>query len=935
MSRQRNVVVGHRARAALHLAFVIAVFLTSTALAITPAAAVTPGAENVKSFWWDEGGYSLEYRDSVVPGTCPNGCRYTLNLYGYIDTGRSEPQRQVLAEGSVSAGDSLDFTMSGAISMPGPLVRVSVSLDLVGENELGGLNSFGSGGSWTPVRRYMVSGVADRDLRQAVGGYIYASADPCVRFRSLPSPSPDAYSLCVPRYQALMQAGRTSEERLSDAPLYAFALAVRNAVGFAPFQEWVRDLIRRPYGMAPVTWSSPTPDDGEKVTARLGRTATFQLRASDPDGELVTISDLGLPLGLTCTDSHDGIVAVRDCAWSPSVGGFHQVTFDATDTSGSSAGQRTYRVGSGTYVALGDSYSSGEAVGNYDAGTDTYTNGCHRSPGAYPRLVDDDASVPAGVRLVACSGSTSPDLFTGPNHNFVGEATPQANALNEDTELVTLTMGGNDSGFSAILQECMFGWELLPLNNCSGDDEKADNPVNAAFDALAGPSGRADIVSYDEQFRRIRELAPNARVAVLGYPRFFRTGGTTFFTCSNVSSTDQNWVNSKVDELNRIIEAKAKAHGFVYVDYAVPGTGTDRFEGHRLCEVGGGEEREWFKDIQLGPQRIRQESFHPDADGHRAMAAAVLDALRVAQGKVFTLSPGESAVESVTVPPGQQRLSITTQWPGSDFVLSAISPSGRKYTRGAVPADVEHAVGPTFERLAIPQPEPGEWKVVVFAADVKEHGEDVRLTSYVEQRPNRRPVAALKYRQNGSTVEVDGTDSTDPDGQLVDYLIDWGDGSVTRDPSGRHTYKQAGRYDVSMRVTDNDGSVDFDSVGGFNVTMYRFGGFSKPLKPEPYMNSARAGSTLPVKWTLFRSDGAPVTAPTSFVNVQVQQVDCVAGSRIGQATAARSPSGLQSPSAGSWQYDVATSKQWAGSCRTLTVMLDDGITEGRSVRVRF
>ncbi len=272
MSRQRDVVVGHRARAALHLAIVIAVFLTSTVGATTPATAdstsilganavptpaFTSGADGVKSFWWDEGGYSLEYRDSVAPWNCPDpdGCRYTLTLVGRTDRSGSEPpQRQVLVERTVRSGESLDFTMSGPLSMPGPLFSVRVVSDLVGPNGVGGLMSMGTTGL-APVRRYGVSGYVDRALHVAMRYHIYALADPCERFRTLPRPDPDAYSLCVPRYQALMQAGRTPEERLSDAPLYAFALAVRNAVGFEAFQGWVRDLIRRPYDPA----SSSTP----------------------------------------------------------------------------------------------------------------------------------------------------------------------------------------------------------------------------------------------------------------------------------------------------------------------------------------------------------------------------------------------------------------------------------------------------------------------------------------------------------------------------------------------------------------------------------------------------------------------------------------------------------------------------------------------------
>lgn len=232
-------------RAALRLILVVAILLASSVGSIAPATAVTPGAENVKSFWWDGGHYNLEYRDSVVVGTCPKDCRYTLTLFGFREDTFGSFQ-QVLSEGSVSAGDTLDFSLSGAITMPGPLASISVALELVGENERGGFNSYGSGGSWTDVRRYMVAGFADRDLREALQPFVEGN-NPCVRFKRLSTPRPDAYSLCVVRYQTLMQAGPTWRERLSDAPLYAFALGLRNDVGFVPFKEWINDLIRRPY----------------------------------------------------------------------------------------------------------------------------------------------------------------------------------------------------------------------------------------------------------------------------------------------------------------------------------------------------------------------------------------------------------------------------------------------------------------------------------------------------------------------------------------------------------------------------------------------------------------------------------------------------------------------------------------------------------------
>src|SRR3954468_17602736 len=75
------------------------------------------------------------------------------------------------------------------------------------------------------------------------------------------------------------------------------------------------------------------------------------------------------------------------------------------------------------YVALGDSYSSGEGNRGYVPPTDTPANKCHRSPHAYGVRLQHD--VPTLGRLVfhACSGAVTDDFYTkgasnGSRHNL-------------------------------------------------------------------------------------------------------------------------------------------------------------------------------------------------------------------------------------------------------------------------------------------------------------------------------------------------------------------------------------------------------------------------------------------------------------------------------------------------------------------------------------
>jgi len=61
-------------------------------------------------------------------------------------------------------------------------------------------------------------------------------------------------------------------------------------------------------------------------------------------------------------------------------------------------------------------------------------------------------------------------------------------------------------------------------------------------------------------------------------------------------------------------------------------------------------------------------------------------------------------------------------------------------------------------------------------------------------------------------VEFDGDLSLDPDGTLVSYDWDFGDGVRVSGPTASHTYTSAGTYTARLKVTDNDGLKAFDAA---------------------------------------------------------------------------------------------------------------------------
>ncbi|WP_210480609.1 PKD domain-containing protein [Naasia sp. SYSU D00948] len=72
---------------------------------------------------------------------------------------------------------------------------------------------------------------------------------------------------------------------------------------------------------------------------------------------------------------------------------------------------------------------------------------------------------------------------------------------------------------------------------------------------------------------------------------------------------------------------------------------------------------------------------------------------------------------------------------------------------------------------------------------------------------NEAPTAAFEASATGFSVTVDGSNSTDPDGQIAKYEWDFGDGATGSGATENHTYATAGTYDVVLTVTDDDGAT--------------------------------------------------------------------------------------------------------------------------------
>lgn len=236
-------------------------------------------------------------------------------------------------------------------------------------------------------------------------------------------------------------------------------------------------------------------------------------------------------------------------------------------------------VAAGTdYVALGDSYSSGVGSGSYLSSS----GDCKRSTKAYPYLWQATHSV-SSFSFPACSGATTSDVMSG-----------QLATLTSATDLVSISVGGNDAGFSDVMTTCV----LQSDADCLARIDTAKSYVDSTL------PGRLDTV-----YSAIRAKSPAARVVVLGYPRFYQLGTT----CLGLSGTKRAAINDAADHLDAALAKRAADHGFAFGDVRTT------FTGHELCSGSA-----WLHSLSL---LNIGESYHPTAAGQSGGYLPVLNSL--------------------------------------------------------------------------------------------------------------------------------------------------------------------------------------------------------------------------------------------------------------------------------------------------------------------
>ncbi|SMF78861.1 SGNH/GDSL hydrolase family protein [Streptomyces sp. Amel2xC10] len=227
------------------------------------------------------------------------------------------------------------------------------------------------------------------------------------------------------------------------------------------------------------------------------------------------------------------------------------------------------------YVALGDSYSSGVGANSYIASS----GGCQRSTNAYPYLWNASHSY-SSFAFNACSGARTDDVLAN-----------QLGSLDADTAFVTLTIGGNDAGFSDVMRTC-----ILSIRSVCHDRVMQVYPyISSTLPA-----------KFDNLYSAIRTKAPNAKVVVLNYPQPYELNNGF---CAGLTNDSRYDLNSATEALNSLISQKARQYGFSVAN------ADSTFSNHRICN-----DDSWLYDLNLSDIGV---SYHPKPAGQRAYLQAL------------------------------------------------------------------------------------------------------------------------------------------------------------------------------------------------------------------------------------------------------------------------------------------------------------------------
>jgi lysophospholipase L1-like esterase len=250
-----------------------------------------------------------------------------------------------------------------------------------------------------------------------------------------------------------------------------------------------------------------------------------------------------------------------------------------------------------SYVSLGDSYTAGPLIPLQE----TDPLGCLRSDHNYPHLVAGALGV-STFRDPSCSGAETSDM-TSPQGVSPGPNPPQFDSLDANTQLVTLGIGGNDIGFTEIIENCSSptptGHPCQDHYVVNGHDELAQRIADTAPKVAAVLQG-------------IHRRSPKASVFVVAYLAILPETGPGCWPQLPIAPDDVPYLRGVENELNGMLAQQAAANRAGFVDAYTASIG------HDACQLPG---TRW---VEPAVPTTPAAPVHPNLFGMQGYAAAVL-----------------------------------------------------------------------------------------------------------------------------------------------------------------------------------------------------------------------------------------------------------------------------------------------------------------------
>ncbi|MBA2327934.1 MAG: SGNH/GDSL hydrolase family protein [Actinobacteria bacterium] len=280
----------------------------------------------------------------------------------------------------------------------------------------------------------------------------------------------------------------------------------------------------------------------------------------------------------------------------------------------------------GSYTGLGDSYAAGPVVPTQQP----TPIGCLKSDHNYVHLVATALATP--FRDATCSGAKT-DHMTTPQNVDGGPNPPQFDSLDASTTLVTVTIGGNDIGFTEIARSCFTG----DPNSHPCQDRYVVGGVDEISNRIAAAAPKVATV-----LQGIHTRAPDARVFLVSYLSILPEVGNGCWPQLPFAYADVPYLRAKEQELNNMLATQAAANGAAVVDAHVGSIG------HDACTAPGVR---WVEPV---PATALAAPLHPNALGMECVAQLVL----------AQVDPGNAFAQGLCRPPVAQPVMSVPRFTG-------------------------------------------------------------------------------------------------------------------------------------------------------------------------------------------------------------------------------------------------------------------------------